>query len=177
MAAAWSRAGAALGTCTCFAMQEARELPKVGKDEDPLACFLTMLYEGESHLYCIYSEKEVISTSSGVHFRAAVQYDLGEKTSDLCSLFQVKESKSIDTMVSLVTDRVPGARKFSPKSPRSKFQDFFFLFALRPHLVNRYFLAPILSLVQGWGWGLELSDASDRSRHVATDFPTVGAEV
>ena len=56
---------------------------------------------------------------------------------DSCSLFQARESKSIDTMASLVTDTVPGAGKFSLKSLRSKFQDFFFLFTLRPHLVNR----------------------------------------
>ena len=112
-----------------------------------------MLYEGESHLYCIYSEKEVISTSSGVHFRAAVQYDLGEKTSDLCSLFQVKESKSIDTMASLVTDRVPGARKFSPKSPRSKFQDFFFSFYSEASFGQQVFPGANSELSPGLGLG------------------------
>lgn len=58
MAAAWSEAGAAQGTrmppLLCL---EARELPEAGEDEDSLASFLTMLYERESHLYCIYLEK------------------------------------------------------------------------------------------------------------------------
>lgn len=51
-------AGAAQGTrvppLPCL---EARELPEAGEDEDSLACFLTMLYERESHFYCIYLEK------------------------------------------------------------------------------------------------------------------------
>ena len=77
----------------------------------------------------------VIGTSSAVHFRAAVQYYRGEKMRDSCALFQARESKSIDTMASLVTDTVPGAGKFSLKSMRSKFQDFFFFFFLPRGLI------------------------------------------
>lgn len=116
----------------------------------------------------------VIGTSSGVHFRAAVQYYRGEKMRDSCSLFQAGESRSIDTMASLVTDTGPGAGKFSLKSLRSKFQDSFFLFTLRLHLVSRNFLAPILSLLQAWVWGLELRDTSDGSCHITVGFSTTG---
>ncbi|KAF6317412.1 hypothetical protein mRhiFer1_008474 [Rhinolophus ferrumequinum] len=55
-----------------------RELPELGEDEDPLACFLTMLHERESHLYCIYLEKG-LQHFIWVHFRAAVQYYGGER--------------------------------------------------------------------------------------------------
>ena len=93
---------------------------------------------------------------------------------DSCSLFQARESKSIDTMASLVTDTVPGAGKFSLKSLRSKFQDFFFSFYPEASFGQQKFLAPILSLLQGWVWGLELRDTSDGSCHIAVDFSTAG---
>lgn len=63
----------------CSAVSDTRELPEQRGDNDILACFLTMVYERESHLYCIYLEKGVIRTSSGVHFRAAVWYYQGER--------------------------------------------------------------------------------------------------
>lgn len=38
-------------------VQGVRELPELGEDADPLACFLTVLHERDSHLYCIDLEK------------------------------------------------------------------------------------------------------------------------
>lgn len=93
------------------------------------------------------------------------------KTSDSCSLFQTRESKAIDTMASLVTGRVPGAGKFPTQCPRSKWQDSSFLLTLRLHLVNRYLLVLTQSLVQIWGWGLQLRGAPESSCHIAVDFP------
>lgn len=102
----------------------------------------------------------VIGTSSGVHFRAAVQYYRGEKTRDSCSLFQARESESIDTMASLVTDTVPGAGKFSLKSLRSKFQDFFSFYP-EASFGQQKFPGANSELAQGWVWGLELRDTSE----------------
>ena len=76
-------------------------------------------------------------------------------------------------MASLVTDTVPGAGKFSLKSLRSKFQDFFSFYP-ESSFGQQKLPGANSELAQGWVWGLELRDTSDGSCHIAVDFSTAG---
>lgn len=92
------------------------------------------------------------------------------KTSDLCSLFQARESNSIDTMASLVTGRVLGAGQFPPKSLQSMSVKIFFSFNPKASFSQQLFLGADSGVGPGLDWRLELRDVSDRSCHVAMDF-------
>lgn len=84
---------------------------------------------------------------------------------DSCSLFQARESRSIDTMASLVTDTVPGAGKFSLKSLRSKFQDFFFSFYPDASFGQQKFPGANSELAPGLGLG------SGAQRYIRWELP------
>lgn len=74
-------------------------------------------------------------------------------------------------MASLVTDTVPGAGKFSLKSLRPKFQDFFSFYP-EASFGQQKFPGTNSELAQGWVW-VWSSEIHQRC-HIAVDFSTAG---